>query len=222
MNIQEQIKDIKGQLRLFMNGVVSASMRKSGLEYKLNFGVELPRIKEIAKGIESPSVGLAEALWVENIRECKILATLLYPRDEFNEETTRTWVSQTSNIEIARLLSMNLLQHLAFIRPFCFSWIASSEEMTAIIGYLTITRLLRRGESMDERAAEEFTNQAIAAAISGDFQLREVAIQALKAYMEQSTQNKNRLLALIESYAGSENKNAKILYEQITEEAMYL
>ena len=37
MDVHETIKDIKGQFRLFMNGVVSQSMREKGLDYKLNF-----------------------------------------------------------------------------------------------------------------------------------------------------------------------------------------
>ena len=49
MDVKEQLKDIKTQLRLSMNGVVSQSMREKGLDYKLNFGVELPRIKSIAR-----------------------------------------------------------------------------------------------------------------------------------------------------------------------------
>ena len=49
MDIKEQLKDIKTQLRLSMNGAVSQSMREKGLVYKLNFGVELPRIKMIAE-----------------------------------------------------------------------------------------------------------------------------------------------------------------------------
>ena len=50
MDIKEQLKDIKTQLRLSMNGAVSQSMREKGLVYKLNFGVEIPRIKMIAEG----------------------------------------------------------------------------------------------------------------------------------------------------------------------------
>ena len=65
-------KDIKGQFRLFMNGVVSQSMREKGLDYKLNFGIELPRLKEIASRYEK-NHEVAQALWKENIRECKIL-----------------------------------------------------------------------------------------------------------------------------------------------------
>lgn len=52
MDVHETIKDIKGQFRLFMNGVASQSMREKGLDYKLNFGIELPRLKEIAARYE--------------------------------------------------------------------------------------------------------------------------------------------------------------------------
>ena len=55
-----------------MNGAVSQSMREKGLVYKLNFGVELPRIKAIAATHEK-NHALAQALWKEDIRECKIL-----------------------------------------------------------------------------------------------------------------------------------------------------
>ncbi|EGJ70945.1 hypothetical protein Bcop_0729 [Bacteroides coprosuis DSM 18011] len=222
MNIHEQIKEIKGQLRLFMNGVVSASMRKKGLDYKLNFGVELPRIKEIAKGIKNPSVALAEALWMENIRECKILATLIYPKEDFSSDTAELWVSQVENIEIARLLSMHILQHLDYIRPLCLKWIASGKEMNEVIGYITISRLLLREDSMDERAADEFTNQAIIAAVSGDFILRDSSILALKNFMQQNENHKNKILALVEPLTQSENEFAKVLYNLIQEEAMYL
>lgn len=45
MELQEQLKEIKKQLRLSMNGVVSQSMREKGLVYKLNFwcGTSLPQ-----------------------------------------------------------------------------------------------------------------------------------------------------------------------------------
>ena len=76
--LHQRLKDIKTQLRLSMNGVVSQSMREKGLVYKLNFGVELPRIKGIAAGYEKDH-SLAQALWKEDIRECK----KLYPNWQY-------------------------------------------------------------------------------------------------------------------------------------------
>ena len=111
MDIKEQLKDIKTQLRLSMNGAVSQSMREKGLVYKLNFGVELPRIKMIAEGYEK-NHDLAQALWKEEIRECKILAGMLQPIETFYPEIADIWVENIRNIEIAELTCMNLFQHL--------------------------------------------------------------------------------------------------------------
>ena len=82
IQIHDTIRDIKSQFRLFMNGVISQSMREKGMGYKLNFGIEYPRIKEIAQRYPKDHQ-LAQALWKENIRECKIMATLLQPVDTF-------------------------------------------------------------------------------------------------------------------------------------------
>ena len=89
--LHETLKDIKAKFRLYMNGVVSQSMREKGLDYKLNFGIEYPRIREIAAGYE-PSHELAQALWKENIRECKIMAGLLQPVDTFYREIAEIWM----------------------------------------------------------------------------------------------------------------------------------
>ena len=107
MDIKEQLKDIKTQLRLSMNGAVSQSMREKGLVYKLNFGVEIPRIKMIVEGYEK-NHDLAQALWKEDIRECKIMAAMLQPVDTFYPEIADIWVESIRNIEIAELTCMNL------------------------------------------------------------------------------------------------------------------
>ena len=49
--ITEQLRNIKRSLRGVMNGPVSASMREKGLTYKVNFGVELPRLQQMAAGL---------------------------------------------------------------------------------------------------------------------------------------------------------------------------
>ena len=67
-NIHETTKKIKQSLRLSMNGIVSAHQRSQGLNYKINFGVEIPRLKELANQYEK-SEPLDTALWQDNIRE---------------------------------------------------------------------------------------------------------------------------------------------------------
>ena len=113
MNIAEEIRKIKQELRLSMNGVASAFMRENGLNYKLNFGVEIPRLQSIASEFQ-PNHELAQALWKENIRECKILAGMLQPVDSFYPEIAEIWIEGMPTAEIAQLTVMNLFQKLPY------------------------------------------------------------------------------------------------------------
>ena len=112
-NLQDEIREIRGQLRRAMNGVTSTSMREKGIVYKLNFGVSYPDIKEIARTHE-PNAELASALWKEDIREFKILATLLCPADTFPREEAKRWVEEIPYLEIAEHCARNLFAHLPY------------------------------------------------------------------------------------------------------------
>jgi 3-methyladenine DNA glycosylase AlkD len=78
MEVKEQVKLIKQSFRQMMDGAVSKSMRDKGVVYKLNWGATLPRLKEKADEI-GKNYDLAIALWKEDVRECKILATMVMP-----------------------------------------------------------------------------------------------------------------------------------------------
>ena len=205
MDVKEQLKDIKTQLRLSMNGVVSQSMREKGLDYKLNFGVELPRIKSIAAAYEK-SHDLAQALWKENIRECKILAGLLQPIDTFFPEIADIWVEDIRNIEIAELTCMNLFQN------------ADEAEYTQVCGYLTIARLLMKKGDMAQRPAGELLDQAICAVQSGSYHVRNAAMLAIRKYMQHSEEHAFQVCRLVEGMENSEKEAEQMLYAMVKDE----
>ena len=101
-NISEKVKEIKQSFRQIMDGAVAKSMRDKGLEYKLNWGATLPRLREMAENI-GQDYSLAIALWKEDVRECKILATLLMPADKMLPEVCDIWMEQISSQEIAEV-----------------------------------------------------------------------------------------------------------------------
>ena len=165
MTVQERIREIKQQLRLKMNGVASESMREAGIGYKLNFGVGIPGLKEIASGIEK-DVELADALWKEDIRECRILAALIYPQDQFMPDMADLWIEQIEYPDLAEACSMYLFSRMQGASESAFRWIASDNALARYCGFLTIAHMLRGGREMGQRYVQELRDQA-AAAISG-------------------------------------------------------
>ena len=218
MDTKEQIKEIKKQFRLFMNGVVSQSMREKGLEYKINFGIELPRLKEIAAKFEK-NHDVAQALWKENIRECKILAGLLQPVETFYPEIADIWVEDMHYSEIADVTCMNLFQHLPYASEKAFQWIADEGEYFQYCGYMMLARLLMQGNEMNERAENELIDQALAALQSEGALVCRGASTTLRRYASQCPENAKKLLKILRPLADSGKLSLISLVEDIKLEA---
>ena len=218
MDTKETILEIKKQFRLFMNGVVSQSMREKGLDYKLNFGIELPRIKEIAAKFEK-NHDVAQALWKENIRECKILAGMLQPVDTFYPEIADIWVEDMHYPEIAELTCMNLFQHLPYASEKVFQWMADEGEYFQFCGFMLMARLLMRGNEMNERAENEFLDQAMAVLQGETGMVCRAASTALKKYASQSEANAKNLLKMLQPLTGSGKQEVLSLVEDVKLEA---
>src|SRR5690554_2163736 len=122
--VDTHIQEIKKLLYVHMNGEVSSKMEEKGYKYKVNYGTLLSELKEIAKRY-TPEVKLAERLWSMPIRETKILATYLYPLEEFTEEKADESVHATVEIEIAEILSLNILSKLSFANEKIKKWLFS-------------------------------------------------------------------------------------------------
>ena len=88
--MDELIRNIRTDLRLAMNGVVSSSMRDKGVDYTMNFGVDIPRLKGIADKYET-NAALAKELWKLDVREFMIFSSMLYPLVEFTVENANEW-----------------------------------------------------------------------------------------------------------------------------------
>lgn len=217
MNLQEQLKEIKTRLRLSMNGAISQSMREKGLVYKLNFGVELPRIKAIAADF-TPEHALAQALWKEDIRECKIMAGLLQPVDSFLPEIADIWVEDIHNIEIAELTCMNLFQNLPYAPSKSFHWIADEREYVQVCGFLTIARLLMKKGDMAPRVENEFLDQAVTAFLSGSYHVRNAAMTALRRFMQHGEENAFKVCRRVEGMKDSSVEAEQLLYCAVREE----
>lgn len=185
--IHEAVRLIKQELRGMMNGVVSQSMREKGLAYKVNFGVELPRLQDYAAELrqrfesdEDERYSLALRLWSENIRECRLLAGMLMPPEAMDEQTAELWIEQMQFPEEAECTVMHLFQHLNFAADLAFRWIAREEPMFQYCGWLLMARLFMQGREPSQRDADELLDQAAAV-------LRDRAVQPAPQALPQAT-----------------------------------
>ena len=69
--VEKEMDWVLNQVRLHMNGATSAQMKEGGIKYRLNYGVGIPHLKQLASRIPV-SYDLAERLWFLEVRETMI------------------------------------------------------------------------------------------------------------------------------------------------------
>ena len=181
--MNDRIKEIKQSFRQMMDGAVAQSMRDKGVDYHLNWVVTLPRLREKADEI-GKNYDLAIALWKENVRECKILATMVMPADVILPEVVDIWMEQTETVEIAEQASMNLYQYLPYAPMKAFEWIASDKELYQLCGFHVLSRLFMNGQEPNERGINEFLDQAHVALQSSNVTVRKAALNCLNRFAD--------------------------------------
>ena len=180
-DVNSQVKAIKQAFRLMMDGAVAQSMRQKGLDYHLNWGATLPRLREMADEY-GKNYELAIALWKENVRECKILATMIMPAEKVLPEVIDIWMEQTPTTEIAEQAAFNLYQYLPYAPEKAYTWIASDRELCQLCGFHILSRLFMNGQEPNERGINEFIDQALAALQGESMIVRKAAMMAMQRF----------------------------------------
>ena len=181
--IESKIKELKRGFRLVMNGPASQSMREKGLDYRLNWGVPFIQLKQMAADLPH-DYDFAIALWKEDIRECKILATLLMPHDKMPEEVAEIWMEQTHSQEMAEMQAFNLYQYVSYAPKLAYRWMALDDTVKEICAYDILGRLFMKGQEPNERGINEFIDQAVTALKSPSAGLRQAAMNALTRFAD--------------------------------------
>lgn len=236
--MENKLREIRKQLRLAMNGVVSTSMREKGIRYKLNFGVPILEIRQIARQ-HTPDAALAAALWKEDIREFKILATFLQPPSDCSLEQAQEWVREIPYLEIAEQASRNLFSKLPKAEILITRLLANREdEYARTVAFLTAVHRLagkqpvvpaqKAGNSPETDASEgiapqDFISECICSLENPSVAWKEkqAALSALKFYGRQSPSDAEEILSRLSQWSVSDKPELQEFYNDLKFEFEY-
>lgn len=157
---REIIRQIKSDFFALRNGVIADRLRNVGFPYKIIFGLTIPQIEQVAaKQIRSAE--LAEELWHNvSTRESRLLATMVYPQDEFTAAKAQQWLSEADTVELIDLLCLNLVRNVDGAEELAFSLL--NDEATSYAGMRLIMNLLvlrkLKDTSKAKQMAQKFAN----------------------------------------------------------------
>ncbi len=205
-----------------MDGVTAQSLRQKGCRSGVVWGASLQHLRSLADRYR-PDAELAETLWQSDVRECKILATMLMPAGEIDVSTARRWLNEAADQETVELLVFNLLQHVSFAPALAAQALDSEQFLPRLAALNLFARLFMRGaiscESVsinmqndggnnrrtesdgvpDADSAAKFVEKAVESLNVGSPALQRAAMNALVRFAE--TSPSARVLALAATQA---------------------
>lgn len=212
-----------------MNGVISTSMRQKGMNYKLIFGVPIPEIKHIAAAHE-PDAELARALWKEDVREMKILATLLFPAGSMTQEEALAWMREIPYPEIAEQCCNNLFPTVEQPDQLALKFLADKKSpFGRMCGFLLWAQLFKKNLAVEKSRVEAFLVECTctmhpdveAGATESSWQEKQAAVQALKFFGRLSPINAQNALSVIAEDGQPETEELKAYYDDLQFEFAY-
>ncbi|HEY3389300.1 MAG TPA: DNA alkylation repair protein [Prolixibacteraceae bacterium] len=137
---ERMFQEILSKIKPLQNIEVVNSMLKRGVEYKVNLGVSITLLREMASNYGKNHL-LALKLWNKQWRETMILATLIEEPGEVTENQMDFWVKNFQSVEIAEQAAMNLFSKSSFAYKKAFEYCLGKKLLVKIVGLLMIGRL---------------------------------------------------------------------------------
>jgi hypothetical protein len=212
-----QFQTILSLIKQRKNGEVSDLMCQKGLKYKLNWGVSLIELRNIA-AMFKPDHLLALKLWNKQWRETMILASMLDEPAKVTEEQIDIWTKSFENTEIAEIFSTHLWVKSKFAFIKALEWCRGKKHIVHYTGIHLMGRLAISDKKALDEMFELFFDEL--PTLSRDAKLYTVIYRTVIAIGSRSHQLNAVSAEFSLTLQQSESENAirlgKTLYEELT------
>ncbi len=210
-NFQKIIALVKSR----KNGEVADLMNSRGITYKLNWGVSIIDLRDIANQFEKDHL-LALKLWNKQWRETMILATMIDNPDKVSEEQIDFWTKSFENSEIAEQASSNLWVKTKFAFIKALEWSRGKKHLVRYTGLHLMGRLAIADKSAIDEMFEPFFEEL--PTLAKDNKLNTVFYRSVIALGKRSKILNMQTTELARTLQLSDSENAVQLGEELFEE----
>ena len=152
MDIKPLISKAHAEFRRLRSGELGDVLRKQGIDYRIIWGLESYKLREVAISMMNAiaqsglpptecQTELARALWAEDVRESKMLATRLFPPQVMLQQEAQQWAESILYTELADQACMYLFARLDFAPQIAKQWIKSEKSMMQYMALMIALRL---------------------------------------------------------------------------------
>jgi len=132
--------DILTRLKSLGNPKAAEGMARFGITAEKIFGVSIPDMRKLAKEI-GKNHELALRLWEENVRETRILASMIDDPEQVTEQQMGKWVQDFDSWEVCDQCIMDLFGKTSFAWDKAVEWSSKESEFVKRAGFAMMARL---------------------------------------------------------------------------------
>ena len=214
-NSEKNYQALLSKVKLLRNGDIADAMKRSGIEYKMNWGVSLVILRQMAKEFE-PDHLLALKLWNKQWRETSILATMLDQPQEVREEQMDFWTKNFESSEIAEIASTHLWVKSKFAFIKALEWCRGKKHLVRFTGIHLVGRLAITDKQAIDEMFEPYFDEFLT--LAKDKKLHTVLYRTIIALGTRSKNLNKSSIELTRNLQLNNSENAVKLGEELYEE----
>ena len=210
-----ELKQILQQTIMLQNGMVASLMARSGVRGLMNYGVSLVDLRNIARqyGVNH---SLAQRLCPLQIREAKILASLLFDPNALNDNDLMLIANSITNIDMAENFAQNIVSKIAGTT--FFDTLCGGDRWQVVAAIHAVGWAVSRQSANAAELTEWFTANIGNIARLGLTETAQPLLATIRTIAEKSPDSTGKLKRAAENFANAETDFAKNIGRQIVEE----
>ena len=136
----KNFEEILIKLKSLSNPEAVAGMARFGINAKNTYGVSIPDLRKMAKGIGKNYI-LAQKLWDSGIHEARILAGMIDLPEKVTEKQMKHWVKDFNSWDVCDQVCSNLFDKTKFAHKKAIEWSERTEEFVKRAGFALMAAL---------------------------------------------------------------------------------
>jgi 3-methyladenine DNA glycosylase AlkD len=194
------------------NGDVSRLLQKMGISYRLNYGVSIPHLRQIGSEY-IPNNELAFLLLKRDIREAKIISSMLFEVEKLTDAKILEIASQLNNQELIEQFSKNMLSHAPNLPVLLNAWLSKSLKESTLAFY-TASWAIKQNHHFKDAILNWVINNIQASAVTDNPQLNQAILFAMQTVYQTNEQSQQKMKDLAEKMMHTENISVRSLGQE--------
>lgn len=209
----KKMSALKNSFRSRMNGEAAQQMTRRGITYRLNYGIAIPHIKELAQVYEFTPAE-CERLWFMEIRETMLFAAMLMPDDELTHDRMKRWCAAINNSDIAEQSAFYLFSRMGGVDGFVADLVRSNNQFHVCTAFFTAGRCLQLGKPLSEGLVAQLMQMVTQPEILAD----NYVLRGISLFLRQGVRRSVIAPAVVHNLVAQFNGMLSALHNQLAEE----